>query len=177
MFAALLAGCKKETTVETTTPVAPEATSVADNADAPVAFADGKYTDIIKKAMGDMASGNMDSWSAAYADNAKYIWNNGDSLVGKPAIEKFWRDRRANTLESLQFSEQIYLPVDVRKPQAKERAGIWLLTWYKVDATYKGGKKMTQWMNMCYHFDANDKIDYAVHYRDSGPIAAAQPKK
>jgi hypothetical protein len=28
-----------------------------------------------------------------------YYWNSGDSLVGKPAIDKYWRNRRANFLK------------------------------------------------------------------------------
>jgi hypothetical protein len=34
-----------------------------------------------------------------FADNAVYYWNSGDSLVGKPAIDKYWRNRRANVLK------------------------------------------------------------------------------
>jgi hypothetical protein len=40
----------------------------------------------------------MDAWMAEFADNAVYYWNSGDSLVGKPAIDK-WRNRRANVLK------------------------------------------------------------------------------
>jgi hypothetical protein len=41
----------------------------------------------------------MDAWMAEFADNAVYYWNSGDSLVGKPAIDKYWRNRRANVLK------------------------------------------------------------------------------
>jgi hypothetical protein len=33
-----------------------------------------------------------------FADNAVY-YECGDSLVGKPAIDKYWRNRRANVLK------------------------------------------------------------------------------
>jgi hypothetical protein len=171
----LLAGCKKETTAETTdvTPAASEKT----NADAPAEFADAKYTEIGKKAMAAMASGDMDAWMSNYADNAKYFWNGGDSLVGKPAIDKFWRDRRGNVIESLSYKNDIWLPIKVNKPQATEQSGVWLLAWYEVTAKYKGGSSMTQWMHFDYHFDANDKIDRVVHYVDRLPVREAMPKK
>jgi ketosteroid isomerase-like protein len=70
-----------------------------------------------------MAKGDMDAWIANYADDAKYYWNSGDSLIGKPAIDKFWRDRRANVIETLEFKNAIWLPIDVRKPQATEKSG------------------------------------------------------
>jgi hypothetical protein len=38
----------------------------------------------------------MHGW-LEFADNAVYYWS-GDSLVGKPAIDK-WRNRRANVLK------------------------------------------------------------------------------
>jgi hypothetical protein len=40
----------------------------------------------------------MDAWMAEFADNAVYYWNSGDSLVGA-AIDKYWRNRRANVLK------------------------------------------------------------------------------
>lgn len=168
----LLTGCKKETTTVESAPAAPAA-----SADGPITIGDNKYTEIGKKAMADLSKGDMDAWLAAYADNTKYYWNNGDSLVGKPALSKYWRDRRANVLESLEFKNNIWLPVNVNTSQATERTGPWLLAWYKVTAKYKGGGTMTQWMHTDYHFDANGKIDEVDHYIDRAPIIAAMPKQ
>jgi hypothetical protein len=50
------------------------------------------------KSLDDLTKGDMDAWMAEFADNAVY-WNSGDSLVGKPAIDKYWRNRRANVLK------------------------------------------------------------------------------
>jgi ketosteroid isomerase-like protein len=168
----LMAGCKKE---PETAPMAatPETTA----ADAPASFADSKYADIGKKAMADLAKGDVDGWMAMYADNAKYYWNSGDSLVGKPAIDKFWRDRRMNTIETLEFKNDIWLPIDVHKPQQMEAAGVWLLAWYQVTVKYKGGSTMTQWMHLDFHFDAKDKIEEVHQYMDRSLIMAAMPKK
>jgi hypothetical protein len=171
---AAFAGCKKETTVETTTDAPMAANAPA--TDAPAAIADAKYSEIIRTTMKNLSENNMDAWRDAFADNAKYYWSAGDSLIGKPAIEKFWRERRGNVIETLEYKNQILLPIKVNKPQATESAGIWVLAWYEVTAKYKGGSTMKQWIHMDYHFDANDKIDEAFQYIDRVPIMAAMPK-
>ncbi len=169
----LFIGCKKEAAMEPAATTPDTSTTVA-----PAEFADAKYTEIGKKALAAMTSGDMDGWTANYADNAKYYWNAGDSLIGKPAIDKYWRDRRMNVIETISFTNDIWLPVKVNRPQQKiEKAGIWLLGWYQVTAKYKGGSSMTQWMHILYHFDDNDKIDEVNHYVDRVPIMAALPQK
>lgn len=173
LCASLFVGCKKEAAMETATNTKDSTATIA-----PVEFADAKYTDIGKKALAAMTSGDMDGWTANYADNAKYYWNAGDSLIGKPAIDKYWRDRRMNVIETISFTNDIWLPVKVNTPQQKmEKTGVWLLGWYQVTAKYKGGSSMTQWMHILYHFDENDKIDEVNHYVDRLPIMAALPQK
>jgi hypothetical protein len=44
-----------------------------------------------------------------YADNAIYRWNNGDSLAGKKAIHDYWLERRTKLIDSLHFSDEIFL--------------------------------------------------------------------
>ncbi len=139
-------------------------------------FADAKYTELGKKASALFANGDIDNWLTAYADNARYNWSAGDSLVGKEAIGKYWKDRRANTVESLKFSNQIWLPLKVNKPQATEEAGTWLLNWYQIDAKYKTGKSISFWAHTAHHFNANDLIDQTILYIDRVPIVAASTK-
>lgn len=169
----LFLGCKNETPAE---PAEPEAATTPAT-EQPAEFAEAKYTEIGKKHMAALASGDMDAWMADYADNAKYYWNAGDSLVGKPAIDKFWRDRRANVIETLSYKSDIWFPIKINKPQQMELPGVWLMSWSQVTAKYKGGTSMTQWMHILYHFDANDKIDQVEHFVDRVPIQAAMPKK
>jgi len=155
------------------------ATTAADTTKAapgPVEFADPHYTDIGRKSLSALSSGDIEGMMANYAENAVYRWNNGDSLAGKKAIHDYWMDRRTKLIDSLTFSEEIYLPVNVNKPQANEQAGVWLLSWYRTNAKYKTGKKMNQWMHSVMHFDANDKIDQVLLYRDNAPIIAATAK-
>ena len=173
LCASLFVGCKKEAAMEPAVATSDSASTVA-----PVEFADAKYTEIGKNALAAMTSGDMDGWTANYSDNAKYYWNAGDSLIGKPAIDKFWRDRRMNVIETISFKNEIWLPIKVNKPQQQmEKPGVWLMGWYQVTAKYKGGSSMTQWMHILYHFDDNDKIDEVNHFVDRVPIMAALPQK
>jgi hypothetical protein len=140
----------------------------------PAEFADAKYALIGKNMIAALSRGDMAGYLADYADNAVYQWNNGDSLAGKPAISEYWTKRRTEFLESITFSNEIWLPIKVNKPQSVEAPGVWLLGWYQVNAKYKTtGKTMIQWMHIDFHFDANDKIDRVVQYLDRVPINAA----
>ena len=142
----------------------------------PAEFADQKFADIGKKMLADLSSGDIAGFISSYADNAVYQWNNGDSLAGKPAIKEFWTKRRTEIIKSLTFSNEIWLPVKVNQPQSVEAPGVWALGWYKVDATYKTGKKMTQLMHIDLHFDANNKVDRVIQYLDNVPIKEALAK-
>lgn len=173
---ALWVSCKKEAPANV--PAVPPAPTAPDAANPPDAeFADAKYTEIGKKYMGDLVKGDTDAMMAIYSDNAKYYWNFGDSLVGKKAIIYYWLNRRTNVIETISFKNDIWMPIQVNKPQNQmERKGIWLLSWYQVTAKYKRGKSMTQWMHMLYHFDENDKVDEVDQYLDRVPVNAAMPK-
>ena len=149
---------------------------VTENKSAQCEITDARYMDIGKSFLNSLASGDMAAWSAAYTDSAKYYWNNGDSLVGKPAIVDYWTKRRHDVIDSLTFTEQVFIPVKVNTSQQHEMTGIWLLSWYKVWAKYKTGKSMGQWMHMLMHFNSADKMDQVVQYVDRVPINAATQK-
>jgi ketosteroid isomerase-like protein len=167
----LFVSCKKEEVKEPDSVIATN-----DTVTKPADFADSKYAEIGKKTLADMEKGDMDSWMDIYADNAVYVWNSGDSLVGKPAIASYWKQRRANVIETITFKDAIWLPIMVNKPQSIEAKGVWLLAWYKTTAKYRNGKEMTQWIHTDYHFDSNDKVDRVVQYIDKAVINAAMPK-
>ncbi len=173
--AAFCFACKKEASAEKeATPAS--ATTAAAMTNPNMEFADTKYIEFGKKHLEALTNGNIDAMMEPYADNAKYYWNAGDSLVGKKAITDFWTKRRHDVIETITFKNEIWLPVKVTKAQSVEKTGIWLLSWYQVTAKYKGGKSMTQWIHMLYHFDANDKIDQVEQYVDKAPINAAMSK-
>jgi len=101
-----------------------------------------------KAALAKMTSGDIDGWLEQFADSAVYRWNNGDSLMGKAAIGEYWKNRRTKDIKTITFSNDIWLSLKVNTPQNNFVApGQWLMSWYKVDATYKAtGKSMSQWI-------------------------------
>jgi hypothetical protein len=98
-------------------------------------------------------------------------------LIGKPAIDKYWRDRRTNVIETITFAKDIWLPIKVNEKGNIPMDGYWLLSWYETTAKYKGGKSMSQWIHTTFHFDANDKIDMVNQYLDKSVIMAAMSQK
>ena len=143
---------------------------------APAEFADPKYADLVRTGNDAFSRGDIATWMTYFADNAVYLWNNGDSLVGKAAISDYWTNRMANVVDTLVFSNPIYMPIKVNKPQSIEQPGIWVLAWYQTQATYRTGKSMTQWIHADTHFDANDKYDRVISYMDRALVNAAMAK-
>lgn len=169
----ILIACNKpqETPAETATPAVPAEPPATE-------IADAKYSEIGKQGIAALASGDIDAWMASFADNARYYFNNGDSIVGKQAITDYWKDRRGNVIDKIEFKNDIWTPLKINKPQkGPDQAGVWLLCWYQVTASYKNGGTMTQWIHTDLHFDAQDKIDVVVQYLDRAAIMAAMPKK
>ncbi len=137
-------------------------------------MADAKYADWGKKLLDQMSAGNIDAWGDAYADSAKYVWSSGDSLTGKAAILSYWKDRRSNTIDSISFVNDIWLPIKVNRPQkGPDATGIWLLSWYQVMVKYKNGAKLGFWVHTDHHFNADDKIERTIQYIDRVPINKA----
>ncbi len=174
LFSFLFFACGNEKPAEVKTDTPPE--GAAATTPAPAEFADPKYAEVGKKGLASLSSGDIDGWMTSFADNAVYVWNNGDSLVGKPAITEYWKKRRTESIETIAFTNEIWVPLKVNQPQSVEQPGVWLLGWYQTTAKYKTGKSMTQSIHTDYHFDANDKIDRVIQYLDRAPINAATTK-
>jgi len=173
--AALLFACNSEKQEDAKTPEnTASASTEKDKKPQQSEFADAKYVEWGKKMMAQLASGDVDGWIANYADNARFRWSSGDSLVGKDAIAKYWKDRRKGVIDSLAFSNDIWVPLKINEPQkGPDRAGVWLLSWYQVNVKYTTGKKLQFWVHVDHHFDANDKIDETIQYIDRAPIVEA----
>ena len=137
-------------------------------------IADARYTEIGKKVMSAMASGDIKGMMDQYADDAVYLWSAGDSLAGKAAIGKYWTDRRSKIIDSLEFARSIWLPMKVNRSQSgADLPGIWLLAWHEVHVKYKNGTRLAFWVQEDWHFNNADKIDRAVTYIDRAPINKA----
>ena len=116
-------------------------------------FGDDKYKDIANTSMNALAKGDVDGFTAAFADNAIFRWSGGDSLNGKAAISGYWKKRRAEVIDSLSYSSQVWLPMKVDKAMTEgQLTGNYVLSWNTVHAKYKSGKSMSQRMHMVYHF-------------------------
>ena len=143
-----------------------------------VEFADMKYMDIGKRGLQQLASADVDGWMSSFADNAVYLWSAGDSLAGKQAITNYWKDRRNNVMDSINFTNDIWLSVKVNQPQrGPDMPGVWLMGWYQFNVKYKNGKKVSGWIHADMHFNDKDQIDRTVMYFDRAPINAALGKK
>jgi len=120
----------------------------------------------------------VDTWLTAFSDNAKYYWSGGDSLIGKPAIADYWKNRYAKVIDSISFVDDIWTPLKINVPQkGPDAPGVWLLSWYQVKIKYKNGQKLAFWVHTDLHYDSLDKIDVVVQYIDRAPINAALAKK
>ncbi len=154
-----------------------EKTAAATDDARPYEFGDSKYIDLSKKGFEALSRGDVDAWMTGFADNAVYRWNSGDSLSGKAAISAYWKKRRSEVIDSLSFSNEIWLPIKLNKPSAElPTTGNYVLNWNKVTSKYKGAKTMVQWIHTILHFDSNDRIDEVIQYLDRVPIQAAMMK-
>ena len=137
-------------------------------------YADDKYMTWGKQRQKQFENGDIDTWAGQFADNAVFQWSSGDSLGGKQAIIEYWKNRRKNVIQSIQFSNDIWLPMKIHKPQTgPDLPGVWLLSWYQVNVTYKSGKSLQFWVHSDMHFNNEDKVDRLVEYIDRAPINAA----
>ena len=141
----------------------------------PSEFADPSYADYGKRFISNFTKGDIDAWTNDLADNAVFVWSSGDSVAGKAAIGTYWK-KRWTALDSITFSNEIWLPITVNQPQSIEAPGTWLLGWYMFNEKFKNGKRVIQFAHDAMHFNSDNKIDRVVHYVDMAPIKAAMGK-
>jgi hypothetical protein len=145
---------------------------------APIEIGNPQLVEITKQSMKALREGNIEAYAASLADNARFYWNYGDSLVGKAAIVDYWKERRTKVIDTLIFTNEVWLPLKANEaPAATVPAGDWVMAWVLSTAKYNTtGKEMTQWIHQTTHFDASGKIDFIAQYLDRVPIQAALKK-
>lgn len=127
----------------------------------------------IKKSFEAFAKGDVDGMVADFDDNIRYTWSGGDSLIGKKAVQDYYKGRW-NVLESLSITEPIVLPIQVNESQSKySSTGKWVLYWALVNAKYKNGKNISFWMHNVNHYNDAGKVDFVGQYLDRHPIMEA----
>lgn len=140
----------------------------------PAEFADQKFVTMGKQQLKLFEQGDINAWMNFFADNAIYYFSGGDSLTGKKAILDYWTKRRKDVIRNVQFTNDIWLPIQVNQPQkGPDMPGVWLMSWYQVHVTYSNGKSLSFWTHVDYHFNDQEKVDRAVQYIDRAPINKA----
>ena len=134
---------------------------------------DMSSADVVKRSNDAFAKGDIDAMTADYDDNIRYTWSAGDSLIGKKAVQDYWKSRWG-LIESLSFSEHIYVPLLANELQtAYAPTGKWILHWNMVNAKYKNGKSVMFWSHNVHHLNDAGKIDFIGNYYDRAPIIKA----
>ena len=125
-----------------------------------------------------MTTKDIDGFVSNFADDAVYVFNNGDSIAGKQAITEYWTDRMTNAIDEIGFSNDIWLSLKVNESSQGVMTGNWVLGWFQVTATYQAtGKSMTQNIHTLYHFNDSGKFDRVIQYLDRASIMAAMTKE
>lgn len=135
---------------------------------------DLSMADPLKKSHTAFARGDVDAMTADFADNVRYTWSGGDSLIGKQAVKDYFSGR-LKLIKSIKYSNEIVLPLQVNVSQQPQAAppGKWVLYWAMADVTYKNDKNIKFWMHNVNHFNEAGKIDLVGQYMDRHPIMEA----
>lgn len=129
--------------------------------------------DGVKNSVIAFSKGDIDGMSANYDDNIHYVWSGGDSLVGKKAVQDYYRGRW-KLIDSLNYSEHIVLPVKMNVQQSQfAPTGKWVLLWSLAHVKYKNGKKIDFWVHNVNHYNDAGKVDFIGQYLDRHPIMEA----
>jgi hypothetical protein len=130
-------------------------------------------TEGVKKGLIAFSKGDIEGMTADYADTARQLWSSLDSLVGKKAIQDYYKSRWA-IIDSLNFSDFVIVPLKMVEQQTPMvQTGKWVLAWSFAHVKYKNGKKIDFWVHNVYHYNSADKIDFVGQYLDRQPIVAA----
>ena len=171
-IAAFLFACNNETKKDETA-VAPEVKS--DKPMAPVELImDSNLVNSVKATLTAFENKDVNGFTASMDDNVIYTWSGGDSLKGKQAVKDYYTGR-FNIIETIKFSNQIFLPVQANQSPngGVTSAGKWMLYWYMVDVKYKNGKAIHFWVHNAQHYNSADKADQIIQYIDKHPIMEA----
>lgn len=140
----------------------------------PIELMDPSIGEPFRAATEAFSKGDVDGFTANYADNIRFFNSSGDSLIGREAVKTYFEGRR-KLMDSVSFAEHIFLPVQINEAPAGTtvQTGKWLLHWTRIDVKYKNGKKIRFYYHQVNHFNDANKVDFAATYYDRTPIIAA----
>lgn len=134
---------------------------------------DVSQSDPLRKSSDAFTKGDLDGFTSEFADNIRYFWSSGDSLIGKQAIKDYYATRW-KFIDSLKFVNHIFLPVQVNESDNKNvGTGKYIMQWTLADVKYKNGKKISFWFHAVNHYNEAGKIDFISQYIDRAPIMEA----
>jgi hypothetical protein len=130
--------------------------------------------DGVKAGLAAFTKGDVDGMTAGFDDNVRYYFSGGDSLIGKQAVKDYYNGRW-KLIDSLMYSEQIYLPIRINESQSPQYAtvGKWILTWGFAHVKYKNNKRLSFWVHTDYYYNDAGKVATVVQYLDRHPIMEA----
>lgn len=139
----------------------------------PVGIADPRYIDISRDVLTSLCKGDLDRFINLYADDAKYRWNYGDSLVGKQAIHDYWKERRGSVIDTITFRNETWIAIKANNPPKHIKPGVYVLSWADFTVTYSNGGSMKVNIHTVFGFDDNDRVISTSQYLDRSLIADA----
>jgi hypothetical protein len=171
IISAVLIACSNEKTEEKAVAAEPPATDTKKPA---TEVLDLSEADGVKAGSAALANKDIAGMTATYADDVRYRWSAGDSLIGKQAVADYWNGRM-KLIDSINFSETIVLPIRINESQSPQYAtvGKWVLVWNFSHVKYKNGKWLHFWVHTDYHYNDAGKIDAVIQYIDRHPVMEA----
>ena len=172
LVSAFLIACNNEKEDDKTTTDGTNTSTTVDKktADEMLDMSEG---DGVKNSLMALAKGDIEGMSANYDDNIRFVWSSGDSLVGKKAVEDYYKGRW-KLIDSITFSDMIILPIRVNVQQSEfAPLGKWVLSWNFSHVKYKNGKKLDFWVHNVAHYNDAGKVDFMGQYIDRHPIMEA----
>lgn len=130
--------------------------------------------DGVKAGLAAFTKGDIDGMTAGFDDNIRYIFSGGDSLIGKQAVKDYYTGRW-KLIDSVMYSEEIYLPIRINESQSPKYAtvGKWIFSWGLAHVKYKNGKKLNFWVHTDYYYNDAGKVATVVQFLDRYPIMQA----
>ncbi len=166
LFTTLLIGCKPEAKKEEAAAAVPEKKPATE-------LLDPSLSDPLRKSSDAFAMGDLEGFTADFADNILYNWSSGDSLRGKQAVKDYYAGRW-KLIDSLKFVTHIFLPLQANESPAEGvMTGKYIMQWTLANVKYKNGKKISFWFHAVNHYNDAGKIDFLSQYIDRAPIMEA----
>jgi len=136
----------------------------------PIEIGDPKYIERSKAVLTALCEGNMDEFIKPYADNARYRWNYGDSLIGRQAIFDYWEKRRTTVIDTITFKNETWLAIKANAPPKHIKPGIYVLSWADFTITYTNGSTVDMNIHTVFGYDGKGDLVSTLQYLDRSLI-------